>query len=211
MTEQEQLIYDLVVDLYPQVYISLTGSKKYKLRLTEARIRQIERFSRFVSGKVKSCNEETVKSFLQYAFGKYAGRENIWGGKNAFPLNWIVSKTLFKEFLDSSKGKKYVMGEKLRKEKTKLGNDEQILIKSKIKKKIENKNKEKMLVCLNQLEELEKQRYYNSDKGFYWCVDFTTLANPMSWLCSNCKNFDNCKKMLESNFKGVYDLRFKIK
>lgn len=60
---------------------------------------------------------------------------------------------------------------------------------------------------LNQGEELEKQRFYNTKKGIANCLESTTLFNHRSSICASCKNRTTCKKLLQLNYPNIYKER----
>lgn len=204
----EEKLFNLIVELYPLFYKQLTGSKRYKFVITESRIKQICNFCIHVLKKVVVPGEDLIKGYLEYAFGKYAGRKNHYGAKNSFPITWIVSKKLFDEYINSTSGKKWFVKSLYSKEQKKnTHTDKKILIKTKKKIQVENENKTNMIKSLSEFEEKEKQRFYDSIKGLYWCIDFTTLFNPKSKFCNECKNREKCKKILLDNYPNLYKKR----
>lgn len=209
--EKKGELKEILVDIYPKVYRNLTGSKTYKFKLDEKRSLQIDKFLDKVLSLIKSPGEDFLVRYLQYAFGKYAGRKNHWGGKNAFPLTWIISVKLLKEFLEVNKDDKEIKKWRFNRERKEIrettGKKSTDLIKSDKRKQREWKEKKGILLTVNELEEAEKERYHNTNKGKYWCIDFTTLFNPVSELCESCKFAEECKRLLEKNYPNIYKVR----
>jgi hypothetical protein len=67
--------------------------------------------------------------------------------------------------------------------------------------------KENNLAEINEVEEKEKQRYYNTKANFLWCIEETTLFNHKSIFCRVCTNKETCKKVLKRNYTKLYTLR----
>lgn len=57
------------------------------------------------------------------------------------------------------------------------------------------------------IEERFKKEFFNSRKGFSWCIANTTLYNHKSPLCKECVNKSDCKEVLRQNFYKIYKLR----
>jgi hypothetical protein len=207
MTNEELVI--ILAELYEKHNQKLIGNKKYKFKIDEKREQILTKFVEELNKKVTLVGENFLNEYLTYAFGKYAGRKNPWGGFNRFPISWIVSKTLLKKYLKEPSGMKWFLKNKLQKSNKTLNNREtnKIILKSSFTKEEEAKEKLDMVIKINDFEEIEKARYYNSIKGRIWCVDFTTLFNPVSSLCVECKFAEKCKQLLKDNYFEIYKKR----
>lgn len=206
MTDEE--LFLILSELYQKQYRKLSGNNKYKFIIDEKKEKLIQSFIVQAKKSVKALGEDFLVQYLNYAFGKYAGRKNPWGGFNRFPTSWIVSKTLLKNFLKESSGKKWYLNKRIRENR----NSEQkettkILLKSSLQIEKENKEKLKFINQINEFEEKEKAKFHNSIKGRIWCVDFTTLFNPKSSYCNDCKFSLECKDLLKDNFIEIYKKR----
>jgi hypothetical protein len=60
---------------------------------------------------------------------------------------------------------------------------------------------------LNQVEENNKKKFYNTERHFLNCIENTSLYNHRSQLCIVCKNKVDCKVMLKSNYENIYVAR----
>lgn len=57
-------------------------------------------------------------------------------------------------------------------------------------------------------EEKEKQLFLNQPCGLMWCIQNTTLINPNSEVCGECKFKNDCKDLLKVNFPKLYKKRY---
>lgn len=57
------------------------------------------------------------------------------------------------------------------------------------------------------IEERFKKEFFNSRRGFFWCIANTTLYNHKSLLCKGCVNKSECKEVLRQNYYKIYKLR----
>jgi hypothetical protein len=101
--------------------------------------------------------------------------------------NWVVKKALNREV-------------KLRLSRTFRDEAEEAKLISKIA----------FLKALQPHEETEKQRYYNTPRGFIYCVNTTTLYNEDSEWCNGCNNSQDCIETLKKNFPKIYNVRNNI-
>lgn len=67
--------------------------------------------------------------------------------------------------------------------------------------------KEENFSILNKAEELEKSRFYNTDRGFLNCITNTSLFYHRSPLCATCNNKIDCKKLLKENYLQIFVAR----
>ena len=56
-------------------------------------------------------------------------------------------------------------------------------------------------------EEIEKKRFYNTERGMVNCLEKTSLYNHKSQLCLLCKKKISCKKLLKINYNNIYNIR----
>lgn len=60
------------------------------------------------------------------------------------------------------------------------------------------------LHSLSRSEELEKKRFYNTNRGFLNCIERTSLFNHKSQSCILCQFKSSCKIMLKQNYFNIY-------
>jgi hypothetical protein len=59
----------------------------------------------------------------------------------------------------------------------------------------------------NKAEDIEKKRFYNTDKGLVNCIEKTSLFNHRSSICILCTHKIDCKILLKENHKHIYIAR----
>lgn len=62
-------------------------------------------------------------------------------------------------------------------------------------------------VFLNKSEEIAKQLFFNTDRGFLYCIERTTLYTHKSKNCLTCSFKDDCKKLLKLNYPNIHKAR----
>lgn len=65
----------------------------------------------------------------------------------------------------------------------------------------------KYLKSLNDLEELEKELFFNKPEGFLYCSVNTSLYNPKSEFCSKCNSSGHCLRKLREELPNLYKIR----
>lgn len=202
MKKDEQI--GLLLELYCQYYARLKNVKTYKKKFSNNNISQVSKFIDYVNVRIGDENygEKFIGDFLTFSFGSYSGRKDNYGRENTFPLSWIISRTKLDEFLTSNYRKKYVLRKKMN-ENRELGE-----IKSTKQKEDENKHKKDFILKVNTLEERDKERFLNTNKGFVYCSTTTTLINPASDICNQCKYSVECKNLLREEYSKIFKVRF---
>lgn len=67
---------------------------------------------------------------------------------------------------------------------------------------------EKNSTGLKDWEEDIKKKKFNTELGFSYCIDNTSLYNKESSLCLSCNNSESCKEMLKSLYPNIYKKRY---
>lgn len=68
-------------------------------------------------------------------------------------------------------------------------------------------NPTRSVVDIKLHEELEKKKFYNSPQGYVYCIEHTTLYNPLSPLCQECQFKEQCQIQLLINLPSIYSKR----
>ncbi len=210
-----------IIELYEKNQQRLSGNSKYTFALSDKRNEYLDKFIDRIKKEVAVVGVDLLRSYLSYAFGTYAGR-GVKTNPSAFYCTWIISFTLFKKFLNDSSGKKWYVKKTLRHERHKLiatGRDvgegkkkvKAVALKVNFETSIEREQRVSLqrtqFTELNDLEEEEKERYFNTTKGRIWCIDFTTLYNGDSSFCKKCKFKEGCKETLKTELPNLYKMR----
>lgn len=177
----------LIVDTFLECYVETMG-KDTSFRMTDSKKILIENFATKF-GKLQKTN---LKSYMLYQFRIYKDRGKV------IQLNWILGNKSLERWNDrSKKQKKYIT----------LINNKDLRNYKKKKLKIENEIQDSYFIELNEIEEKEKELFFNTDKCFVNCSLNTTLYNHKSKFCMNCKFKDKCKKELKNKYPKIYKMR----
>jgi hypothetical protein len=66
---------------------------------------------------------------------------------------------------------------------------------------------ENTITATSRSEEIEKKRFFNTDRGILNCIEKTTLYNNKSSNCLLCNHKKSCKVILEKNHINIYKSR----
>jgi len=125
-------------------------------------------------------------------------------GLKSFQLGWLIGVDARKRFKNNSSKVEFL------KPKRQLRNAKvDILTKLKAQEK---EQKEAFIATFlsgsNEIEEEEKEMFYNTPEGFLNCIANTTLMNPKSELCMKCNLRQRCKEVLKREIPNIYKIRF---
>jgi len=200
---KDELFYELL-NIAEQNYCRISGNKTHRFSLNEKRVLQIENLVNLIFEKVNndSIGNDFVKDFISFVFSKSVGRTNFLGIKDLPMFNQIFSRTAFNQYQKTEHWKKLYGKRNL----SKIAKKTNLILTSEEKEK---RNTRFLDICLkvSNTEETEKSRFHGSQKGYQWCINFTTLYKPTSELCVNCVSKDKCKELLKENFPKIFEVR----
>lgn len=188
--------FRLVVDLFKIYYKKVSKKDNFKLFMSDNRAKMIENFIQSFKSITKSkiLQEEYLSKYFDYQFNYWYKRDAKYGQGTSIQLEWIIGKKAIKRWEEVDK--KYltwIISKNLKK-------DHKILIKKK-------QNKDYIVTELNEVDELEKQRSFNTVKGFWNCLINTTLYNHKSIHCMECNKSSKCKDLLEKKHPLIFKKR----
>ena len=182
--------------LYESLYQQLSLKSHFKFFLTVSDEILIEKFISWVNvSKQSRANPDFLIAFFEFQFSHYSGVQTKYG-KNQIMFNWVIGPKAIERFEKRTISKRWLV--RLKNKEIGLSLKE-ALKPVKIIKSYENK--------IYDFEEKEKQRFYNTPKGLLYCLTTTTLYNPMSKLCNECNNKEDCLKVLENEYPKLYNKR----
>jgi len=182
--------------LYESLYQQLSLKSHFKFFPTVSDEILIEKFISWVNvSKQSRANPDFLIAFFEFQFSHYSGVQTKYG-KNQIMFNWVIGPKAIERFEKRTISKRWLV--RLKNKEIGLSLKE-ALKPVKIIKSYENK--------IYDFEEKEKQRFYNTPKGLLYCLTTTTLYNPMSKLCNECNNKEDCLKVLENEYPKLYNKR----
>ena len=157
---------------------------------------------RFIKWLKTEYKEQADINFLidyfKFQFSHYVGIKTAYG-RNVIMLHWIIGEGAIKRWKERDVRKKWIV-------RVKLKNDVQLKLVNTYNK-IKKRDNKHIFLKIYDYEEKDKQRFFNSVKGFQFCLHMTTLYNPKSKLCSSCDFCIDCQDILNVNHPKLYKLR----
>lgn len=199
---ESNILFKKFCDVYEDLYKQISLNNDYVLNLSKIDSIMLNNFIIKIS-KITNVNSINIDYVCEYCEFQY----NYWHQlktQHKIQMSWIFGDKAFKrwiEYKDKIKQKKFF------KYKTKLKVDINFSIKNKIVKNINFDEIRKGFLIIKEHEEIEKRRFFNSDKGLIWCTNETTLYNHKSSLCLTCKNKEDCKVILKDVFPLISKVR----
>jgi hypothetical protein len=191
----------LVVDKFKYHYKAVTGDESFRLNMTTTRLTMTLNFIDYMKKMTNSpiLGEDYLKSFMEFQFNHWFQHEGKFGKGTSIQLEWIIGKKALKRWFDRS-------------EKYKRATD--IIVRKNLKKKVvfkldgvRNEGWSKTMLEVREVEEFEKEMFFNTAKGFVNCTLNTTLYHHKSKFCMECKYKDKCKEQLKEQYPIVSKLR----
>lgn len=186
-----------IILLYESLYQQISLKTHYRFLPNRTDKLLICKFIRWIRVNKKThANVDFLIAYFEFQFSHYEGVQTSYG-KNSIMFNWIIGPLAIKRFEQRKVSQRWLV--RLKNKNIKLN----------LKKVLQNFDKVKK-PYVNQIypyEEQEKLRFYNTPKGFVYCLNTTTLYNPISEVCSKCKNRTDCIKTLKSEFPKLFELR----
>jgi hypothetical protein len=159
-----------------------------EISITDTRNKHFDSFVILVNKKygVYSVGDDFICKYFYFQY-EYWKDLDISCFKGTVQPSYVIGKKAFKRWLDRDIEFDYKL-ELYPKQLTSLLQDER--------------------KCnLSKFEEQEKQRHYNTIRGFSHCIEKTTLYNRMSKLCFSCKFAKDCKEVQRVNYIKIFKER----
>lgn len=185
-----------IVDLYELFYRKFTGKKKFKLDLNKKKQEKI--IDNFISKldenySIASIGIDFLVRYFLFQF-YYWKNKNI---KRNIQIEWVIGKKALDRFLYNGFNEKFEY----------FINKENTIDFSPIYHKFAKQNYQPNFNEESKRERVEKLRFFNTEKGLVNCLENTSLYNPDSDLCIQCKFQEDCKKLLKENYFKLYKIR----
>jgi len=197
---------DYTVDIFQQFMRVLTANQDFIVNLTSNDRVTLEKFLNYIDEKyrMESVGVDFLINFMELQFQFYYKRELKYG-ISSIGFNWIIGKRAIGRY-EKIKNIDFKTG--WSRHSRKIRKDINLKILHKYNKKTHgDQQKITEFLKYNEIEEIEKKRFYNVEEGFVWCVTNTTLYNHISNSCLFCKFKQNCKETLKINYPNLYKKR----
>lgn len=191
----------LVVDTFCYYYKSVTKNDSYRFKMTDNKKVMILNFIDDFKEQSGSTfvQEDYLRQFMEWQFNYWYRRDAKYGQGTSIQLEWIIGKKAQKRWEERTEKQKeassYIVRKGLKKD-----------VKLKRTKKY-NEGWAATMTEVKQREEVDKEAYFNTAKGYVNCLINTTLYNHKSKLCLKCKFSSKCKRELAEQYPNVYKIR----
>lgn len=187
----------LVVELYKTYYKQITNNHSFRMHMSDNRATMVYNFINNFLDLTKSnfVQEDALKKFMEFQFNYWYKRNAKYGAGTSIQLEWIIGKKAIKRWEEADK--KYISWI-IRKN---LKKDHKIVVKKK------DNQYDSVALNISIVEEFEKERFFNTVKGYWNCIINTTMYNHKSEFCMQCNKSSKCKDNLKSKFPKIYKKR----
>lgn len=186
--------YSVIHYLYENFYRKKYGNEKYKFKPSEKYLIAIDKFLLYLD---KKYNLETIG--VNYLINYFVFQFEFWDDlvittiSEKITLPMILGKNAINRFNNRDTKYDYQL------QSSEFVKKHNILL-SEIKNKFSESDSNK----INRFEELEKNRFHNTSRGFLNCIEKISLFNHYSLLCNSCNYKIECKELLKNNYNQVY-------
>lgn len=183
-----QTVKDNVLSLYETFTHAIDESLSIELS-----DREVVMVDNFIDKLVKEHGDSSIG--VTYLYNYFAFQFDYWIGKETransrrFPMGWIVGGKAMQRWKDRRERDLYHCLKTASRLGVKVGQFK--------KKRAFDYSK------TQPHEENDKAAYFNTEQGFGFCVETTTLYNHKSAFCSKCVFADSCKEILAEMYPRI--------
>ena len=191
----KQIDVETVRRFYEYFYQKIYIKPKYIFNPSKTGMKMIENFIKLLDKEfnIKLIGEDFLWSYFIYQFNYWRNAElKSFFGK--MQISYIIGQKAFLRYKEDKHNLMWVT------EKSEI-------IERYILRKKDLINNEEKIIYQARYEESIKKMHLNTDKGFYFCIENTTLYHPKHKSCMFCKFKNDCKKVLKEKFPKLYEQR----
>lgn len=185
-----------IVDLYELFYKKFTGKKRFKLDLK--RKNQEKTIDNFINKldqnySIASIGIDFLVRYFLFQFYYWKGKDI----KRNIQIEWIIGKKALERFKVNGFNEKFEY----------FINKENTIDFSPVYHKFAQQYYQPNFNEESKKERAEKLRFFNTQDGLANCLENTSLYNPDSDICIECKFKEDCKELLRENYYKLYKMR----
>lgn len=191
----EKIDLETIVEFYEYFYKRRFDSPKYKYKPSGRAKKIIGTFINLLDKhySLKLVGRDFLWSYFIYQLNHWRDSE-LKAFYGRFRIELIIGKKAFNRFIKDEHDLLWVTEHSEVIEKYNFVRSDLV--------EVEKKNNYD-----DRYEERIKQKYLNTDKGFYHCLENTTLFNHKHKACMLCKFRADCKIVLKEKFPKLYEKR----
>ena len=187
-------VSNTVAELYQYMYRLTANYDDWTFDPTDKEVVMLINFTNWLDKKYKmqSIGVPILLKYFLFQFNYWHQKETRFQGK--VMLGWVIGPKAIERWVDiEDRGKiDFLVNVYFTKKK----DVSYTSILNHFQPRISSYN----AIVLSDVEELEKKRYFNTDRGFISCIESTTLYNGRSIYCLQCKFRSDCLSLLKSNY-----------
>lgn len=175
-------------------FVSKVYSQNYQyfyLNPSKKQIRAAIDFSVALITLQQRIDRDYLFDYCAYQFD-WILKKNPRYNETRVPFHQVFSKTSIDRWLDVDEGYMYYISSELHEKGIKREDVVKVHVHSRTP------------IELIEVEEIEKQRFHNSERGFAHCLLFTTLYNPKSISCLRCSYNIECQELQKKKSPAVW-------
>lgn len=178
-----------IVNYYEFFYIKKYGNKSYKFSPTTKANESVQKFLEILNNRynLESVGPKFLSMYYSFHYKRLDGmvikRFSSKDVSGRFQIYDFIGAKSFNYWLKRDKNFDYLLDQSVPVKQPFQFTGEIKIIKS---------------------EEIEKKRFFNSDRGVLNCIEKTTLYNHKSSNCTLCSFKTNCKEILRLNYKKIF-------
>lgn len=191
MVQEYSICYKLFNEFCSKLY-----KRPYTLSPTFAQKTQLNKFINDFKLETGALDFDLLFRYIAFQFNYWSTLD--YTSRSGIEVNWIFGKKAIDRWKKKPLGYYFYV-------------DRDFIQKYKIKEKelkLLFERIEKNPVGLKDWEENIKKKHFNTELGFSYCIDNTSLYNTESSLCLSCNNSESCKKTLKFLYPNIYKKRY---
>lgn len=198
----------LCCNVYQDFFREVAMSYNYIYKSSDTEKKVMETFLNYLEKTygLGQINAMFILNYIEYQFYYWHDYNDSIYGRGRVMFNWVFGKKSYERY-ESIKDNDFNNFKFKRLDKLDVG--AKIFVKYNVLGSTLDFRKDfnEMVVSLNEVEEIEKERFLSTEQGFEWCKVQTTLYNHKSHNCVICEYRNECKKILAVNYPKLYKKR----
>ena len=189
---QKRQLFRYAVDTFVSLLENITKRKNVNYKCNNS---DISAWNNFLTVFGENIGENFINDFIEFGFQSWFNSRSEKNYSHDIRFSWLFGKPAIKRWKKNSPStNKFFVRSELKKS-------------HKINLTKKTSEATKLLLTIRPIEEQFKSEYYNTQRGFLWCIANTTLYFHKSSWCVNCNMKKNCKDILKNEYSKVYKLR----
>lgn len=189
---KKRTLYKYAVDMFCETLKKVSNRPNFTYRCNDADSRC---WDNFVEEFGLNIGEDFVTKFIKYGFHSWFNDDSPKDYSHSIRFSWVFGKEAIKRWRSNN-----------------VETNLFIIRKSHLREKMivntsTSRERQSIITTVRKAEENMKSMYFNTERGFAWCVANTTLYHHKSIKCCACKWRNDCKDILKKNYPIIFKKR----